>query len=138
MIQIRKGTFETNSSSTHSMVIGLDSDFEKWANGELFFIGDCYCLRKQDKNFVTKEELIDLIKAKQEELKAKNASYTYFKGFKGTFDEADLGILRDEKVFVTLDQYCECKDEYFESDESSYTTPSGEKVRVLAYYGYDG
>ena len=29
MIQIRKETFETNSSTTHSMVIGMESDFEK-------------------------------------------------------------------------------------------------------------
>ena len=33
--QIRKGVFETNSSSTHSLTMCTKSDFEKWVNGEL-------------------------------------------------------------------------------------------------------
>lgn len=34
---IRKGTFETNSSSTHSMTICTKSEYKKWENGELLF-----------------------------------------------------------------------------------------------------
>ena len=33
--QIRRGVFETNSSSTHSLTMCTESDFEKWLNGEL-------------------------------------------------------------------------------------------------------
>lgn len=33
--QIRRGVFETNSSSTHSITICMKSDFDKWKNGEL-------------------------------------------------------------------------------------------------------
>lgn len=33
--QIRRGVFETNSSSTHSLTMCTESDFEKWMNGEL-------------------------------------------------------------------------------------------------------
>ena len=33
MKTIRLGTFETNSSSTHSMVICSEEEYEKWANG---------------------------------------------------------------------------------------------------------
>ncbi len=36
MIQIRKGTFETNSSSTHSLVILNKEDWEEVKNGNLF------------------------------------------------------------------------------------------------------
>lgn len=36
MIQIRKGTFETNSSSTHSLVILKKEDWEEVKNGNLF------------------------------------------------------------------------------------------------------
>lgn len=35
MKQIRKGTFETNSSSTHSITICTKEEFEKFKNGEL-------------------------------------------------------------------------------------------------------
>lgn len=33
--QIRRGTFETNSSSVHSITMCMKSDFDKWVNGEL-------------------------------------------------------------------------------------------------------
>ena len=34
---IRRNTFETNSSSTHSITICSKESFEKWANGELSY-----------------------------------------------------------------------------------------------------
>lgn len=53
MRQIRFGTFETNSSSTHSLVIGTPEQIEKWENGELFInYYDDYATE-----FKTKEEL---------------------------------------------------------------------------------
>ena len=53
MRQIRLGTFETNSSSTHSLVIGTPEQIEKWENGELFVN---YC-DDYATEFKTKEEL---------------------------------------------------------------------------------
>lgn len=35
--KIRLGVFETNSSSTHSVVICSDEELEKWKNGELVY-----------------------------------------------------------------------------------------------------
>lgn len=53
MRQIRLGTFETNSSSTHSLVIGTPEQIEKWENGELFVnFCDTYATE-----FKTQEEL---------------------------------------------------------------------------------
>lgn len=37
MKQIRRGVFETNSSSVHSMTICMKSDYDKWVNNELVF-----------------------------------------------------------------------------------------------------
>ena len=37
MIIIRRNTFETNSSSTHSLTMCTKDDYEKWKNGELVF-----------------------------------------------------------------------------------------------------
>ena len=34
-IQIRRGVFETNSSSVHSLTMCMESDFNKWVAGEL-------------------------------------------------------------------------------------------------------
>ena len=33
--QIRRGVFETNSSSTHSITMFMKSDYDKWVAGEL-------------------------------------------------------------------------------------------------------
>lgn len=34
---VRMGTFETNSSSTHSITMCTKEDFKKWENGELVY-----------------------------------------------------------------------------------------------------
>lgn len=40
MKQIRRGVFETNSSSVHSLTIVTAEDYSKWQNGELSL--DCW------------------------------------------------------------------------------------------------
>ena len=37
MKQIRRNVFETNSSSTHSMTMCMESDFDRWMSGELIW-----------------------------------------------------------------------------------------------------
>lgn len=36
-IQVRRGVFETNSSSVHSLCICSSDDYNKWINGKLFY-----------------------------------------------------------------------------------------------------
>lgn len=36
--QIRRGVYETNSSSTHSLTMCSEEEFEQWKNGELFLM----------------------------------------------------------------------------------------------------
>lgn len=36
-IQVRRGVFETNSSSVHSLCICSADDYDKWKNGKLFY-----------------------------------------------------------------------------------------------------
>ena len=42
METLRLGTFETNSSSCHCMVVASETDFQKFVDGELFADGGCY------------------------------------------------------------------------------------------------
>ena len=51
MFKIRKGLFETNSSSTHSLTMCTKEDYGKWEKGEVYFC--------TDGKFYTKEEVID-------------------------------------------------------------------------------
>lgn len=36
-IKIRRGVFETNSSSVHSLVMCTDDDYYKWKKGEILY-----------------------------------------------------------------------------------------------------
>lgn len=40
MKQIRNGVFETNSSSTHSLTIASQEEYDKWEKGELLIDSD--------------------------------------------------------------------------------------------------
>ena len=66
--QIRKGTFETNSSSVHSFVMCNKSDYDKWEQGKVFlFRGSGYAYpdgnKPQENHFYTKEEAITFEKS---------------------------------------------------------------------------
>ena len=64
MIQIRQGVFETNSSSTHSITIASESDFDKWKNGDVYLNDGWWSSSdgsNKDKTFLTKDEAINLL-----------------------------------------------------------------------------
>ena len=113
MITIRKNVFETNSSSTHSLVMAEKSEFDKWENGEVLY---CNCWwssqgnRFEEGKFYPKEEVENYYKEKDEE--------------------------RDPYEFCTYDEFME--DEYLETSEYTYVTPQGETIKAVAKYGYDG
>lgn len=132
--QVRFGVFETNSSSTHSLVICDKETFDKWKNGELLF-------DRWEEEFKEKYQLTN---------KDKERAKGYYNDNKNKFwkDWEDLGDeekdewytkfayennLIDEDL-VSYDDYG--KDlEYFQED---YTTKSGDKIVVFGEYGYDG
>lgn len=122
MITIRKNTFETNSSSTHSMVICTKDEWDKWAAGELF-------ASRYYEGFKTKEEVME----------------EYREEFPEHFD-SDGNFIPDD-VYETFEdfQYDYSTEWYdmdgwvgeLESEENEYTTPSGEVIKVICRYGYD-
>lgn len=110
MRQIRLGTFETNSSSTHSLVIGTPEQIAKWEDGELFVN---YC-EDYATEFKTKEEL-DQMEAEAEE----KGNYFYREDWKSgeEWDEAT---------------------DYLDHDSKIITTPNGEQLSIVCAYGRDG
>lgn len=123
MITVRYGTFETNSSSTHSMVICTKDEWDKWAAGELF------ASRYYD-GFKTKEEVME----------------EYRKEYSNYFDEN--GNFIPDDVFETFEEFQhDYLTEWYdmdgwvgdlESDETTYITPNGETLKIICRYGYDG
>lgn len=109
MKQIRRGVFETNSSSTHSLTMCMEDDFKRWERGELYLIP-----YSREKTFITKEE------AEQ-----------YCRENEIPFTDEEL---RDSEIY-SWDNYCTGDLEYF---EEHFTTPAGERVVSFGEYGYDG
>lgn len=120
--QIRRGVFETNSSSVHSITMCTSEEYEKWKNGEIFFWGD------EDK-FGTKEEIIEEMKVKRWWSGKLRYPDTNWEDEDEVFD-----IFSDENV-KTYDEYFE--NEWFETYSDTYTTPNGEEVVAFGYYGHD-
>lgn len=122
MRQIRRNVFETNSSSTHSIAFATKSEFEKWRSGELFY-NDGWSDKSQ---FMTEDEAI--------------ASVRSSKYYNGELD--DISTISKEELYDIFREYCIYDyDNWgydFETHVSHYTTPGGEEIVAVCYYGYDG
>ena len=121
--QIRRGVFETNSSSVHSLTMCSGEEYKKWKNGEVLYWS------YEDK-FGTREDIIAELKTMtwyNGELRYNNVNWN---------DEDEVNDVFSDENIKTCKEYFD--NEWFETFEESYTTPSGEKVIAFGYYGYDG
>lgn len=124
MIKIRKNVFETNSSSTHSLVMCTTSDYDKWVKGEIYYCE--WFPYKADKSLKKEDKFYT-----EEEAKAVCASAGI------SWDaEDDNGYCERKDNFCTFDEFCES--EYLEVDENCYTTPGGETIHAVCKYGFEG
>lgn len=121
--QIRHGVYETNSSSTHSLVMCSGEEYNKWRSGKLlFWVGK--------NKFGTKEDIIEELK----ELTRWDNSLEY--PDVNWDDDSVVADIFDSEKIQTSDEFFD--DEYLETFEEEYTTPDGEKVISFGKYGYDG
>jgi hypothetical protein len=58
MISVRRNVFETNSSSTHSITMCSEDEYNKWKNGELLY-------ERWEETFYTKNQIIEKAKEKK-------------------------------------------------------------------------
>lgn len=120
--QVRRGVFETNSSSTHSLTMMMKSDYDRWHKEQLYLYegGYGWDFDKPDKNqLYTKDEAVKFTKMNK-----------YYKDE----DEIDDEILRDAG-FISWDDE---GSEYLEGFYQEFTTPSGETIVAFGEYGYNG
>ena len=122
MIQVRQGVFETNSSSTHSITMCTKNEFNEWVDGKIYrndgYWGNSTSALK-DKDFLTYDEAIELIKSSE-----------YYEPMKE--DENVDDYFKEYRIY-SYDNW----GEYFETDVTNYTTPNGEEIVAVCYYGCD-
>ena len=77
--QIRRGVFETNSSSTHSLTIVSQEDYYKWKKGEML-------IHKWDDDLISKEDIAE-------------DKLNYYKTYDEYWEDSDLETF--EQTFTT-------------------------------------
>lgn len=120
--QVRRGVFETNSSSTHSLTMMMKSDYDRWHTEQLYLYEGGYGWefnKPVKNNLYTKDEVMKF---------AKNNRYYHGE------EEIDNETMRD-MGFISWDDE---GSEYLEGFYEEFTTPSGETIVAFGEYGYDG
>lgn len=132
--QIRRGVYETNSSSSHSITMCREEEFEKWKDGKILF--DAW-----------KEEFVDNVNLTDDQ---KEYARKEYESKKNDFskDWEDLSDSAKEKCYEKyikehnlIDEEYKTYNEYMndyelESFFDTYTTKNGEKVVAFGKYGY--
>jgi len=110
-IQVRRGLFETNSSSVHTLVMCDESDFDKWKDGELVYDYIDGVLISTDN-----EKYVEWSKMTDEEKEYHWSKYDY----------------------LTYDDFFENYDVIpYERFEKNFSTKNGDSVVAFGYFGND-
>jgi hypothetical protein len=113
MRQIRIGTFETNSSSTHTLVIVNKDEYEKFKNGEMIW-------NREEGKLQTIEDAKKSLIADRKR---------WDKSFEASEDEIEE-LIEDETE--TYDEF----GSGYETFEQEFETQSGDKIIAFGYFGY--
>lgn len=132
---VRNKTFETNSSSSHNMVIIPDECYEDWTNNKLWYLRYTWSadtkklLEENNGNRLFTEEFL-----KSHGVVTDEPSMDDYE----SEDEYEIAYNKWEYLmenFINLDRW---ESQELEGDEKTYTTKSGDKIHILCAYGYDG
>ena len=128
MKTIRHNTFETNSSSTHSLLILTEEENDKINNGELFIEN------RYEKTLITKEEADEIFLEAIEEYNSVNPEdkiHTIEE-----FKETDWYLDNISEYPCNVEEWAE--EGSLDYDVTNYVSPSGNKIIIHALYGYNG
>ena len=132
---IRRSVWETNSSTSHSVVIMTAEQNDKWENEDLY-----YYPGRWDQTF---NNLSEEQKPKSGRLYTQDEILQFYRliGYEYKPEEEDEDYTVDDYIyemgdFIGYNRWS--NDEYLEQDTNYFTTPSGEEIVVHCKYGYDG
>ena len=142
MLQVRQGVFETNSSSTHSLNICTQEEFDAWIakDSDICFIGegwgDCDPSKFSGAEIVTKQEVLN--RAIEENKEHEDKEYYKIYDIEHFFEKPEdkwysESDAVDENVYLAEDYESDTLEYY----ERKFTTPSGDKMVAFGLYGQD-
>ena len=129
---IRANVFETNSSTSHSVIIMTEESFKKWKeeNGSFIYSRSSY--------WDPFEELAEDERPEDGGIYSENEVRAFIKRIGEDYAEDDYSSFEkfaEEYHFYSYEGWF--YDEYLESDTSEYKTPGGESIVVCCKYGND-
>ena len=123
MYKIRFNIFESNSSSTHTLIISTKEDYKKWKSGKLY-------LDAWHGELLTEEEVLKQLR---------NNFQRYGRDINVENLKTEAPDLFHEECrengIYDLDDYYE--NDYLEEYEREYTSPSGDELVIWGKYGND-
>lgn len=138
---IRLNTFETNSSSTHCMIIIPDKYFDDFEAGKLFYVDKWNKELREElgKEFVSLEELSSTKWWEDNyNFESEKEDYANEYGYNVEEDSEELeaqfldSFLSDNDIIKSEGWH-----ENLEQDETTYTTESGDVIHIRCAHGYD-
>lgn len=128
---IRRGVFETNSSSTHSLSVCDKTDFDKWINGELVADLDRWDLELI--RFFTPEE------AKKEAFSRYEEEYSFSQQeMEEIYQSNKEKFLKENRLFTFETYQQTVYRTLYESDTfRSVRKIGGQEVVIFGHYGRD-
>ena len=137
MYSIRRNVFETNSSSTHSLIICSDKMYHDWKNMKVVYDND-------NDEFVEAKQPTEIDFHKAEVMYMENKS-DYMKDWKDLTPKMQLAYLKENVMeepdpyqYKTYENYRNEMNSMEESFERTWETEHGDVVHILGYMGYDG
>lgn len=129
MIQIRHNVFETNSSSSHTLVICTKKEYKLFEQEKLFY-ADCESMGYK---FYTFNDLIaEMIRLNKID---SDGVEEVTKMHEAGDMEGVESYLRDYEMY-SINTYGD--NDWGEPYTQEYTTPGGEEIVAFGYYGYNG
>ena len=128
MKQVRSNTFETNSSSTHSICMCTKDQYDSWASDWDSLKADSVIYSNCEEKLVAVEEAVKYANRYHDYVELSDILDTDFP----KHDDA-VDYMRDEG-FMTCDDFDDYTEEtYYEE----FVTPGGETVVAFGNYGWD-
>lgn len=131
MFTVRNNTFETNSSSTHSLIIDTEEKIKDFKNGTLWRVESWSASKVAGMELVDRQFIIDYIE------NSGDADEEFIKELKAADNDNFEMLLAESQWcddFISFGSWSS----YLEWEEGKYTSPSGDKLAWVAKYGYDG
>lgn len=164
MEQIRRNVFETNSSSTHSITMCPKEEFEKWKNGEMFYVecsGEFVSAEERNRD-IRRTILWDKIQIdfQTKTITFKDETISFDGSYKDRYEKMKMFMTEENLAEITQEEIDEALADFhkynldtyetplsydewleyieYEKFEERYTSVSGDEIVAFGYHGYAG